>query len=68
MDTAPAHQHVIPRLQGIPLALDGVACPPRQQNDDLMKGVVMIGDLLMIPIGQMKQPERLVEIAALFIL
>ena len=67
VDAAPAHQHIVSRLQGVPLALDGVSGPPRQQHDDLVKAVIVIGDLLVPVVRQMEQPERLVQIAPLFI-
>ena len=68
VDAAPSHQHIVPRLQHVPLALDGVVRPPRQQQNDLVKGVVVIGDLLMVGVRQMEQPERLVQIPSLLIL
>ena len=60
VDAAPAHQHIISRLQGIPFAFDGIIGTPSQKNDNLVEGVVVVGDLLVIPVGQMEQAEVLV--------
>ena len=68
VDAAPAHQHKVTGGQLIALTLHGVAGPARQQQDDLMKGVVVVFDVAGVVVGQIKQPERLVQIAPLFIL
>ena len=60
VDAAPTHQHIISRLQSIPFAFDGIIGPASQKNDDLVKGVVVVGDLLMLPVGQMEQAKVLV--------
>ena len=67
VNAAAAHQHIIAGTQRIALALDGVIRPAGQQKNDLMKGMVMIRHLLMPVVRQMKQAERLAQVAALFI-
>ena len=67
VNAAAAHQHIIAGTQRIALALDGIVRTACQQENDFMKGMVMVGHLLMPVVRQMKQAERLAQVAALFI-
>ena len=63
MNAAASYQHEVPGAQIVPLALDSVARLPCQQNDDLMKRMIVVFDVLPPSVRQMKQPERLPQIA-----
>ena len=68
VDAAAPHQHEVAGAQLIPFALHGVARLSRQQDNDLMKGVVVIFNVFAPPICQMEQAKRLLQVASLLIL
>ena len=68
VDAAPPHQHEVPRRQVVPFAFDGVARLARQQNDDLVKRMIVVFNAFPLSVRQMKQPERLFQIAPRLIL
>ena len=56
-------QHDVIGLQIIRLALDHIADRALDKNRNLIKIMIVVGDLLSFPVCQMKQPELTVEVA-----
>ena len=68
VDAAPAHQYAVAALQVVVLALHGVIRPAGQQENNLMKGMIVKRKGLPGVVRQVEKAEILVEIAPLFIL
>ena len=68
VDAAAPHQHEVAGIQLIPFALHGIARLSRQQDNNLMKGVVVIFNVFAPSICQMEQAKRLLQVASLLIL
>ena len=63
MNVPVPHKHNIIRLQGIRLSLDHIADISLNKNRNLIKIMIVVGNLMRFPVGQMKKPEFTVEIA-----
>ena len=68
VDAPATHQHKISRGQLIPFPLHRIASSAGQQNDDLVERMVVVFDIFPPPVRQMKQPKRLLQVAAHLIL
>ena len=68
MDAAAADHDEVTRRELVPLALDAVPRSPREQEDDLVKRVVVVGNLRPIAVGEVEEAEILPQIPPLFVL
>ncbi len=68
VDAAAADHDEVTRRELVPLALDAVPRSPREQEDDLVKRVVVVGNLRPIAVGEVEEAEILPQIPPLFVL